>query len=42
MAGSIGGLAGMILAIPVYTVIRVFAKEFLSNFKLVQSLTKNI
>jgi predicted PurR-regulated permease PerM len=42
MAGSMGGLAGMILAIPAYTVIRVFAKEFLNNFKLVQSLTKNI
>jgi len=42
MAGSIGGLTGMILAIPAYTVIRVFAKEFLNNFKLVQSLTKNI
>jgi predicted PurR-regulated permease PerM len=42
MAGSIGGLAGMILAVPAYTVIRVFAKEFLNHFKLVQSLTKNI
>jgi predicted PurR-regulated permease PerM len=42
MAGSIGGFAGMILAVPAYTVIRVFAKEFLSNFKVVQSLTKNI
>jgi predicted PurR-regulated permease PerM len=42
MAGSIGGIAGMILAIPAYTVIRVFAKEFLNNFKLVRSLTKNI
>jgi len=42
MAGSIGGLAGMILAVPAYTVIRVFAKEFLNNFKLVQSLTKDI
>ncbi len=42
MAGSIGGLAGMILAVPAYTVMRVFAKEFLNNFKIVQSLTKNI
>jgi predicted PurR-regulated permease PerM len=42
MAGSIGGLAGMILAVPAYTVLRVFAKEFLNNFKFVQSLTKNI
>jgi len=42
MAGSLGGLAGMILAVPAYTVIRVFAKEFLNNFKLVRSLTQNI
>ncbi len=42
MAGSIGGLIGMILAVPAYTVIRVFAKEFLNNFKLIRSLTKNI
>jgi predicted PurR-regulated permease PerM len=42
MAGSIGGLAGMILAIPAYTVMRVFAKEFLNSFKVVRSLTKNI
>jgi len=42
MAGSIGGIAGMILAIPAYTVLRVFAKEFLNNFKIVRSLTKNL
>jgi predicted PurR-regulated permease PerM len=42
VAGSIGGLAGMILAIPAYTVLRVFAKEFLNHLKLVQSLTRHI
>jgi predicted PurR-regulated permease PerM len=42
MAGSFGGLAGMMFAVPAYTVIRVFAREFLSNFRFVQSLTKNI
>jgi predicted PurR-regulated permease PerM len=42
MAGSIGGLGGMILAVPAYTVIRVFAKEFFNNFRLVQSLTRHI
>jgi predicted PurR-regulated permease PerM len=41
-AGSLGGLVGMILAIPTYTVLRVFAKEFFNNFKLVRSLTRNI
>ena len=39
MAGGIGGIPGMILAIPVYTVIRVIAGEFLSEFKIVQQLT---
>ncbi len=39
MAGGIAGIPGMILAIPVYTVIRVIAGEFLSEFKIVQQLT---
>lgn len=42
MAGSIGGVAGMILAIPAYTIIRVFAKEFFNNFRVVKKLTKKI
>lgn len=41
-AGTIWGVAGMIIAIPFYTLFRVVAKEFLSEFKLVQELTKNI
>jgi hypothetical protein len=32
----------MLLAIPAYIVVRVFAKEFFNNFHLVQRLTKNI
>ena len=39
MAGGIAGIPGMILAIPVYTVLRVIAGEFLSEFKIVQRLT---
>jgi len=39
MAGGIAGIPGMILGIPVYTVIRVIAGEFLSEFKIVQQLT---
>ena len=39
MAGGIAGIPGMILAIPVYTVLRVIAEEFLSEFKIVQQLT---
>jgi Predicted permease len=42
IAGSIGGVIGMLVAIPSYTVLRVFAREFFSNFKLVQKLTDNI
>ncbi len=42
IAGSVAGIVGMLLAIPLYTVIRVFAKEFFSQFKLVQKLTENI
>jgi len=42
MAGFMVGIGGMILAIPSYTVLRVIAKEFLSSFKIVQKLTRNI
>jgi predicted PurR-regulated permease PerM len=39
MAGSLYGVPGMVIAIPAYTVLRVFAREFLYNFKLVKKLT---
>ncbi len=42
MAGSVGGIWGMLLAIPAYNVLRVFAKEFLSRFRVVQKLTEKI
>lgn len=42
LAGSVGGIGGMILAIPAYTLFRIVAKEFLSGFKVIQSLTKNL
>ena len=42
MAGTIGGISGMILAIPIYTIIRVVAKETLSQIKFVDKLTKDI
>lgn len=41
-AGSMAGILGMILAIPVYTILRVIAKEFLENMKLVQKMTRNL
>ena len=39
---SLAGILGMLLAIPSYTVIRVFAKEFFSQFRLVRKLTEKI
>ncbi len=42
IAGSLAGIPGMILAIPSYTVFRVFAKEFLNKFKVVKKLTSKI
>lgn len=42
IAGSLAGIPGMILAIPGYTVLRVFAKEFLNKFKVVKKLTSKI
>ena len=42
IAGTLGGITSMILAIPLYTVIRIIAKEFLSQFKIVQDLTDNL
>jgi predicted PurR-regulated permease PerM len=39
MAGYMAGMPGMFLAIPVYTIIRVIAKEFFSKYNLVQKLT---
>jgi len=42
IAGSLAGIAGIILAIPSYTVLRVFAKEFFNKFKVVKKLTEKI
>ncbi|MDO5496980.1 MAG: AI-2E family transporter [Alistipes sp.] len=42
LAGYVAGIWGMLLAIPSYTVVRVLAKEFFSEFSLVQKLTRNL
>lgn len=42
MGGSLAGLLGMLLAIPVYTVLRVIAKTFFNHFRVVQKLTDKI
>lgn len=39
MAGHIGGMVGMLAAIPSYTVIRVIAKQFFSNLRAIRALT---
>jgi len=41
-AGYIGGAGAMILAIPVYTIVRVVAREFFNKFKIVNSLTRSM
>ena len=38
MAGHVGGIVGMLVAIPAYTVIRVIAARFLRNFKPIRRL----
>jgi predicted PurR-regulated permease PerM len=42
MAGKIGGVLGMVLAIPVYTFLRIIAKEFFNKWKFIKALTKEI
>jgi predicted PurR-regulated permease PerM len=39
--GLLFGIIGMVMAVPTYTAIKVIAKEFLSEYKIVKRLTKN-
>jgi predicted PurR-regulated permease PerM len=41
-AGFAAGIPGMILGIPAFTVLRVFAREFFNNFKAVQKITSGL
>ncbi|MFN8240840.1 MAG: AI-2E family transporter [Bacteroidales bacterium] len=41
-AGFAAGVPGMILGIPAYTVMRVFAREFFNNFKAVRKITSSL
>jgi predicted PurR-regulated permease PerM len=41
-SGFAAGVPGMILGIPAYTVLRVFAREFFYNFKVVQKVTSSL
>jgi len=38
-AAKVGGIVGMVIGIPVYSVLRVIARNFFSEFKVVQRLT---
>ncbi|MDN3723527.1 AI-2E family transporter [Aequorivita sp. SDUM287046] len=40
--GYLFGIPGMILAVPTYTALKVIAKEFLSEYKIVKRLTRNL
>lgn len=42
MAGTLAGIGGMVLAIPVYTLVRIVAKEFLTQFKFFRKITEKI
>ena len=42
ITGLLFGVVGMIVAVPGYTAIKVILKEFLSEYKLVKSLTNNL
>ncbi|MEZ4829870.1 MAG: AI-2E family transporter [Bacteroidia bacterium] len=42
IAGNLAGVGGMIAAIPVYTILRVIAREFFDQFEVVRSITKDI
>ena len=41
-SAKLGGVTGMVVGVPVYTILRVIAREFFSNFKFVQRLTGNL
>jgi predicted PurR-regulated permease PerM len=40
--GSFAGIAGMIIAVPSYTALRVFAREFFNNFGPVRKITSGL
>jgi predicted PurR-regulated permease PerM len=42
IAGFAAGIPGMLLGIPAYTVLRVFAREFFYGFKAVQRITSSL
>ncbi|MBA3664844.1 MAG: AI-2E family transporter [Bacteroidetes bacterium] len=42
MAAALGGIFGMVVALPVYTIIRIVAKEFLTHLKFFKKISDTI
>ncbi|WP_396171809.1 AI-2E family transporter [Flavobacterium sp.] len=42
IAGFLSGILGMVIAVPIYTILKVIGKEFFPDNKVIQLLTKNI
>lgn len=42
MAGTLAGISGMVVAIPVYTLVRIVAREFLTQFRFFKKITEKI
>ena len=42
IGASLGGILGMVIAIPTYTVLRVVAHEFFYGYRFVQNITKGL
>lgn len=42
IAGLLAGIVGMVVAVPLYTAIKVIAKESLSEYKIVKRLTRDL
>lgn len=42
IAGFLSGILGMIIAVPLYTILKVIGKEFFPEIKIIRMLTRNI
>lgn len=42
LAGTLGGIFGMVVALPLYTIIRIIAKQFFTNFKFLKKISDSI
>lgn len=42
VAGLLGGVLGMVIAVPTYSMIKIVSKEFYANSKFIQAVTRNV